>query len=66
VISTKLKPEPRLKLVSEYPIQKQKEIIEALVFVDKFNKAQRHRRIKTEADLKAFIVGFLVGKEISK
>jgi len=57
------KPHERLefKLVSEYPIQKQKEVIEALVFIDK-HKCRRH--VKTEGDLRAFIVGFLVGKEM--
>jgi hypothetical protein len=51
------------KLVSELPPQEQKQILEELVFID---KASRLRHVKSEADVQAFIVGFLVGKEMSK
>lgn len=53
----------RLKFVSNYPREQQQKIVETLVLVDKLG---RKRHIKTEADFRAFIIGFLIGKETSK
>jgi len=61
--SVKTKPQPRLRIVSEYPPEKQKQLLEELVFIDKFSATQKRRHIKTEADLRAFIVGYFIGKQ---
>jgi len=59
VNSKRIKPRERrsqkLKLVSEYPPEQRKEILETLVVVDKLG---RRRHVRRESDVKVFIATF--------
>jgi hypothetical protein len=54
-----VKCKPRLRFVSEYPVEKRKEILETLVFVEKFKTRRRRRTIRSDADLKWLIASFM-------
>jgi len=49
-----------LVLLSELEPTRQKQVLDYLVFVD---KAIQLRQVKSEADVRAFIIGYLTGKQ---